>query len=352
MKRGTSHVWRVCIVATLACQTTLAQITIQKADFQKIFAAHATLKFFSDTSKQVNVGKSGGPNVYDFSALTFTDTSSQPIHQSSEVPFIVTRFDPSSLFWTNAFPHIDANPVVNFGTTTFESYGEVTITDTSQEVKYHVPHQIIGQFPFTYNQSWGTTGAGLGTDSIFVGGILKSASSGYNAAESTFVDGYGTLILLGQSHQCLRVRQVEVSTYTHKGFSYFTSDGIMLLIDSRKDQNDTGKVSVQDINVLAAQTVTAVHEADAAPREFALEQNYPNPFNPTTVISYRLSAVSKVSLKVYDILGREIATLVDEEMNAGVHEASFDASRLASGIYFYQLKAGDFLATKKLVLLK
>ena len=350
----THRLFQLCaLLSTLViAESVQAQITIQKTDFQKIFAPQAILKFHSDTSKQVNVGKTGGPNVYDFSALTFTDTVTQYVHQSSEVPFLATRFDASSFFWTNSYPHADGAPVAVFGTTTFESLGEVTITDTSQEMKYHVPHEIIGQFPFSYNQSWGTTGAGLGTDSVWINGILKNASGGWNSAESTFVDGYGTLILLGQSHQCLRIRQVEPNSYTHKGFSYFTKDGIALLIDSDKSQNDTGKVAVQGINIIAATTVTAVNEPDATPREFELEQNYPNPFNPTTAISYQLSAVSKVTLKVYDVLGREVATLVDGEMNAGMHEVTFDASRLASGIYLYQVRAGAFTATRKLLLLK
>ena len=352
MNRAQRYLWRACVTAAFAGQSMLAQIIIQKADFQKIFTAHATLKFSSDTSKQVNVGKTGGPNVYDFSALTFTDTSTQMLYLSSEVPFLATRFDPSSLFWTNSFPHVDGNPVMYFGSSTFESLGEVTITDTSQEVRYHIPHEIIGQLPVTYNQSWGTTGAGLGPDTLFVNGLLRNTSSGWNSAESTFVDGYGTLILLGQSHQCVRLRQVEVNSYTHKGFSYFTKDGIVLLVDSQKDQNDTGKVAVQNINVIAATTVTGVKKADAVPEEFALEQNYPNPFNPTTTIQFSIRKSSIVNLKIFDLLGREVATLVDGEMNIGAHEISFDASRFASGIYFYRLQAGNFTATKKLVFIK
>lgn len=93
-------------------------------------------------------------------------------------------------------------------------------------------------------------------------------------------------------------------------------------------------------------------EEDNTPANFNLDQNYPNPFNPTTVISYQLPSASRVSLKVYDLVGRQVATLVNGQMEAGVHQVSFDASRLASGVYFYQLQAGSFVASKKLVLLK
>jgi len=88
------------------------------------------------------------------------------------------------------------------------------------------------------------------------------------------------------------------------------------------------------------------------PTNYALFQNYPNPFNPTTVISFQLAAKSRVTLKVYDILGREVETLVDGASDIGLHQVSFDASRFASGIYFYRIQAGGFMATKKLLLLK
>jgi hypothetical protein len=89
-----------------------------------------------------------------------------------------------------------------------------------------------------------------------------------------------------------------------------------------------------------------------APTEFTLAQNSPNPFNPTTTISYHLPAASKVRLSVYDMLGREVAVLVDEEMGAGSHQARFDASGLASGTYIYRIEAGSFVQAKRMVLLK
>ena len=85
---------------------------------------------------------------------------------------------------------------------------------------------------------------------------------------------------------------------------------------------------------------------------FRLEQNYPNPFNPNTVISYQLPVNSKVSLKVYNVLGKEIATLVNEELAAGEHEVEFDATGLPSGIYFYQLRSSNYSETKKMMLIK
>ncbi|RPI04681.1 MAG: T9SS C-terminal target domain-containing protein [Ignavibacteriae bacterium] len=98
---------------------------------------------------------------------------------------------------------------------------------------------------------------------------------------------------------------------------------------------------------------TGVREETAViPAKFALLQNYPNPFNPTTTIRFSLAQREQVSLKIFDILGREISTLADGILDAGQYQTTFDASRFASGIYFYRINAGEFTATKRLVLIR
>ncbi len=92
--------------------------------------------------------------------------------------------------------------------------------------------------------------------------------------------------------------------------------------------------------------------SEAVPSKYLLSQNYPNPFNPTTNIRYQITKSDFVSLKVFDIMGREISTLVNEKQNVGTYEATFDASNLSSGEYFYRLSAGDFSDTKKLMVIK
>ena len=88
------------------------------------------------------------------------------------------------------------------------------------------------------------------------------------------------------------------------------------------------------------------------PTAFFLEQNYPNPFNPSTVISYHVAKDSKVRLKIYDAIGREVTTLVNESQNAGNYKVNWNASGLASGTYFYSLQIGNDVISKKAVLLK
>ncbi|MGE5848119.1 MAG: T9SS type A sorting domain-containing protein [Ignavibacteria bacterium] len=93
-------------------------------------------------------------------------------------------------------------------------------------------------------------------------------------------------------------------------------------------------------------------EPEIIPIVYKLNQNYPNPFNPSTIINYQIPEESFVALKIYDVLGNEILTLVNEEKIAGSYKVSFDAGKLASGVYIYQLKAGTYVDTKKMILLR
>jgi hypothetical protein len=86
--------------------------------------------------------------------------------------------------------------------------------------------------------------------------------------------------------------------------------------------------------------------------DYSLEQNYPNPFNPSTKIVFQIPESENVSLKIYDVLGNEIASLLNEEKSPGKYEIEFNASHLSSGIYFYTLRTGTFINTKKMILIK
>jgi hypothetical protein len=115
--------------------------------------------------------------------------------------------------------------------------------------------------------------------------------------------------------------------------------------------------SYAHIDEYRLEKIVDVTESNSIPTSYSLSQNYPNPFNPTTTISFSIpicvtSDVPHVSLKIYDVLGREVATLVDEEKPAGNYEILFDGSNLTSGIYFYTLKAEGFSETKKMLLIK
>ena len=108
------------------------------------------------------------------------------------------------------------------------------------------------------------------------------------------------------------------------------------------------------VQVWGLESATGINESDLIAAGFQLQQNYPNPFNPSTKIEFIIpnGVRNLVTLKVYDILGKEIATLVNESKPAGEYEVNFDASGLASGFYMYKLQAGNFIETKKMILIK
>jgi hypothetical protein len=100
-------------------------------------------------------------------------------------------------------------------------------------------------------------------------------------------------------------------------------------------------------------TVVGVHDvSEIVPAQFSLAQNYPNPFNPTTTIQFALKTASRVEIILTNMLGQKVATLADQDVAVGTHEIVFDASKFASGVYFYTMKAGSFIETKKMILAK
>ncbi|HEY6952533.1 MAG TPA: T9SS type A sorting domain-containing protein, partial [Bacteroidota bacterium] len=128
--------------------------------------------------------------------------------------------------------------------------------------------------------------------------------------------------------------------------------------DSTYDVTPSGQKNAQynalvSISISPYKVPTGVTASqDNLPKAYRLYSNYPNPFNPSTMISYDIPSAGNVKLVVYDMLGRKVETLVNQKQSAGKYGVRFDASRLASGVYFYQLQAGSFVATRKLILLK
>ena len=105
-------------------------------------------------------------------------------------------------------------------------------------------------------------------------------------------------------------------------------------------------------NVYSKNLVSSVGDGEVIPMFFNLEQNYPNPFNPSTVIKFTVAERSNVVIKVYDVLGSIVTSMVNEEMEPGIYQRIFDASIYSSGLYLYKMEAGSYVSTKKMLLVK
>ncbi len=110
--------------------------------------------------------------------------------------------------------------------------------------------------------------------------------------------------------------------------------------------------NISEFSNEASATLTDVQLEDAIPTEYALKQNYPNPFNPTTMIKFAIPEASQVKLAIYDVTGREVGLLVNEQMAAGTYSVDWNAVNLSTGIYFYRIEAGSFVNVKKMILIK
>jgi len=117
--------------------------------------------------------------------------------------------------------------------------------------------------------------------------------------------------------------------------------------DNTIHQTQSGFWSMYSQNVLQD-----VEGENKLPTEYRLEQNYPNPFNPSTIIKFGIPERTNVVIKIYDILGSEVITLINQEMDIGWYEVQFNASNYSSGIYIYRMQAGNYISTKKMLLVK
>jgi photosystem II stability/assembly factor-like uncharacterized protein len=156
----------------------------------------------------------------------------------------------------------------------------------------------------------------------------------------------------------------EIYISTVDGLYVSTSDGNdWIMIDDSDISKHIEILEFDNNNILYAgttgaavfrssETLTGINDKKDESNYFLLSQNYPNPFNPSTTIKYEIPEKSFVTIKVYDVLGNEVANLVDEEKQAGDHIVNFDAAKLSSGVYFYSLSAGNYFSTKKMILLR
>jgi hypothetical protein len=147
-------------------------------------------------------------------------------------------------------------------------------------------------------------------------------------------------------------RYPSISKWNQRGFANIVWQEKLDPGSSVRAERPVTRASQKFLRFLVDFTTTDVKEGETAANDFRLNQNYPNPFNPSTVIQFSLPREAATTLKVYNMLGQEVATLMDAQLPPGNYSQNFSAGDVASGIYYYTLRAGSFVSTKKMMVLR
>jgi len=223
-------------------------------------------------------------------------------------------------------------------------------TDGSTWTKVTCDYQLIWSLGSTDNAIFaGTYGDGLYRSTDGGSTFTKLVSIPVSFIYSIVTDASGNIFVSSLTNGVF-VSSDNGDTWTALGMNGFGVSTLMVNPSTSDVYVGTKEGAVYKMNGLNG--ATAVDNVNEIPTEFKLAQNYPNPFNPSTTIEFAVPAAGSFNVKVYDVIGREVATLMDKDVNAGNYKVTFDASRLASGIYIYRLVGNNVNITKKMMLIK
>ncbi len=359
-------------------------IKIDTADVRQMFAIGTTTTYRGDTlTTSANIGAPGATS-WDFTGLSTHTRMSLRSVPLATTPYYASHFPAathalSDTAFTYSFYYADL-----FATVTLRGAGYNYMTLGQDLLDYGFkgagsaylfgnPYPAEGQWvksppavyyslPLEMSKTWTTTynETLAGSAQLFAAPAPPIAVGPTVTAHTVqyTVDAYGLLTVPGSGAvDALRLRKVD-------RFSEGTTQGVRVsyMIIARNGASvqftavDTLSPSSGTIPVTAVQwttpTTTHVQSVSNVPAAFALGQNYPNPFNPSTTIRFTLPASGPVTLKVFNLLGEEVATLVNETVGAGESSVRFDGSGLASGMYLYRLQAGSSTQTRRMMLVK
>jgi len=327
-----------------------AQISVSRDDFFAVVnPATLTYSLAPDPSvTSVNIGRTGGPNVYDFSTLLYQPPDLIRNFFVDSIPLLKARYPAGAVTFGTAADTLNNNPVFVFTADTLFQAGNATITDRYR-FRHFSPFAPVMPFPLMYGQTFSRSSSYRDTTFDLSWQILSTIETDQPA--SCVVDGYGTLKIPGQTVACLRI-MVDFPKYNEKEVLFITGSGLLLNIDLSGVDVDTGVVNFDGLGTLSTTRPTSVGTSFAATSACSLHPNFPNPFNPGTTINYELASGRSVDLRIFDLCGRQVATLINGYQAAGRHSVTFDGRGLSSGIYVCRLRAGDYQASRKITLVK
>jgi len=337
-----------------------AQVQITQTDVSNFFTVDKSWKRFltENSLTTMNVGTEGSTSQnWIVPAFSWTDTviitNLLPVNTpyASTFPTATnaqysTQTDGGDISTSYRFYKITSNALYSVGSVSHYQTSQYDTTIISTEEEY------ILQLPLTYGTTFGVT-----RDSTDLGGgtyIINSSSQ--------TVDAFGTIGFPWNSYGTLRVNATNgteiylggilFSQSAETYFSWITKDGGIFEAEPDSGSGISGTINLSYASLTQIVNATPVENENNFPEDFVLFQNYPNPFNPVTLIKYNVPYPTNVSIKVFDVLGNEIALLVNENKSAGGYEVTFNASNLSSGIYFYKLITGNVTQSKKMILMK
>ncbi len=301
---------------------------------------------FVDSILQVPVIPSMGyplPNAVDQSISPVISWATSPgattyeLQVSLDSTFASIVFDDSSIATTSKqVPALSNNVKYYWRVSAKNSAGESVFSQASSFVT------AAGNSILTTNSTFSFSSIHLGvsvTDSTVIHntGNFNLIISSIQSTNPVFTITPSTAIIAPSTSMVFSVT-------AHPTVQQQQTSGYLIFSDNSPNALDTVKVQIS--------SVTSVVVPKNLPTKFSLEQNYPNPFNPSTTIAFGLPVASHVSLKIFDVLGREVKTIVNEFREPGVYKETFNANHLSSGLYFYQIRAGNFIQTGKMQLVK
>jgi len=302
------------------------QVTLEDVNFislPSVFLQDTTTVGYGD------LGDVNGNGIVDLQDLTITSSN---INQAG-VPPVFNQSKRQSIDNSDARLEVANVPDLAFKGDEFEA-----------EIIIHNAGDVFGyMFALQYDPNAITLVDG--ETSAFTDGDFLQSVDGYTPVKSFTVDS--------------RKGLVYVSTILGSKEISATGDGLLLKARFRVlEDNTIPQISLTNVELAnSVSEITKLGDVMMVPTDYALRQNYPNPFNPETHIRYQIPDAGRVSLKIYNILGQEVKTLVNTDLNAGYHIAKWDGTndtgiKVASGIYIYRLKTGNFVASKKMIFLK
>jgi len=344
---------------------TLAQISITSTDASAINAVgNVITNHLDSTTTSIDIG-SPGATSWDFSALNSHYSSTFTSVVPSSTPYYSSDFPTSNVaFYFNIDLMGNSGEGWAYSTQNANNYEQngvvvkaVIDPDTMLMKEIYSPAQVFFPLPLTYNSQWGSSFTI--TNTTYFNGVPFIITTA-NHTETVIVDAWGNMTMPGGAVlQALRLRRDDRYTSPSPPFynrtisySFLTKSGSVVEIVANDTTAPNSGIIQTDGATWSISGAVGVEDEDQIPTQYSLSQNYPNPFNPSTTIKFSILSSEFVTLKVYDVLGNEVATLVNEEKPAGSYEVNFSASQLSSGVYFYTINAGSFIETKKMILLQ